>query len=348
MYSVIIPVYQAKAGLGRCVSSWLSQTREDFELILVDDGSTDGSAALCDELAKTDARIQVVHQENAGVSAARNAGVKRAKGEFLLFTDSDDYVASDYLEKMASLQADTDSDLVLCGYHHLYDGGDIQKIPGDACLWALSDFSGDFLSLYGQGYLNMPWNKLYRRELAGTFDLSLSLGEDLLFNLAYVRKCRRIAVLPEALCYYIQEEQKVTLSSRKREDRLMLARRVCDETERFYKETWGEPGAQDAYAGIFTRYMNEVFDECEKLPAQKDMSLREKLSAIRGYAMDDWVCKRGDTAILTCPDYKIVWFFLKRRMAGMVYIVCVFRRAAVLAVHNIRRIRRKGQAIWNR
>ena len=339
MYSVVIPVYQAKSCLARCVNSWLSQTRKDFELILVDDGSTDGSAALCDELAKTDPRVRVIHQKNAGVSAARNEGVKRAKGKFLLFTDSDDYVAEDYLEKMAKFQTDTDTDLVLCGYHHLYDGGDIKKIPEDIGVWELSDFSEGFLSLYAQGYLNMPWNKLYRRELAGTFDLSLSLGEDLLFNLAYLRKCRRIAVLPEALCYYMQEEQKETLSSRKRENRLLLARRVCEETEQFYKETWGEPGVQEAYAGIFTRYMNEVFDECEKLPIQKDMPLKEKLSAIRGYAMDSWVRQRGSTAVLTYPDYKILWFFLKRRMTVMVYLLCVLRRAAVLVVH---RMRRKG------
>ena len=92
MYSVVIPVYQAADALERCVSSWLCQTVGDLEIILVDDGSTDGSGRICDELAARDGRILVVHQENAGVSAARNTGIRAASGEFLIFTDSDDYV----------------------------------------------------------------------------------------------------------------------------------------------------------------------------------------------------------------------------------------------------------------
>ena len=92
MYSVVIPVYNAKSSLKRCVDSWLAQSRSDLELLLVDDGSTDGSAGLCDELADSDPRIRVIHQKNSGVSAARNAGIQEACGEYVLFTDSDDYV----------------------------------------------------------------------------------------------------------------------------------------------------------------------------------------------------------------------------------------------------------------
>ena len=90
MYSVVIPVYEAKESLSRCVESWLGQTKKDLELLLVDDGSTDGSGALCDSYADKDGRVRVIHQKNAGVSAARNAGIESAKGEYLLFTDSDD------------------------------------------------------------------------------------------------------------------------------------------------------------------------------------------------------------------------------------------------------------------
>ena len=88
MYSVVIPVYNAKSSLKRCVDSWLAQSRSDLELLLVDDGSTDGSAGLCDELADSDPRIRVIHQKNSGVSAARNAGIQEACGEYvcLLYT----------------------------------------------------------------------------------------------------------------------------------------------------------------------------------------------------------------------------------------------------------------------
>lgn len=344
MYSVVIPVYQAEKDLKRCILSWLAQTERELELILVDDGSTDGSAALCDELASMDQRVRVIHQRNAGVSSARNAGIRAAEGEFLLFTDSDDYVAPDYLEKMAGLQKETDSDLVLCGFHHLYDGADILKIPGRTRCLEMADFEEDFLELYEKSYLNMPWNKMFRRSLAGTFDTSLSLGEDLLFNLDYLRKCRRVAVLSEPLCYYIQEEQKVTLSSQKRQNRMELARKVCEETECFYEELWGsarredcKKNASDGHGRIFTRYMNEIMDECEKLPGDKSQPLRDKLSVIRSYAKDEWVQERGDEAKLPYPDYRILWFFLKRNMACAVYALCVLRRGVVLLVHKMRR-----------
>lgn len=334
MYSVIIPVYEAKRDLERCVSSWLKQTRTDLEIILVDDGSTDGSGSLCDALARSDDRVKVLHQKNAGVSAARNAGIGAASGDYVLFTDSDDYVAADYLEKMSLLQEETDADLVLCGYHHLYDGADILKQPGKSRVLKLRESSEDFLALYESGFLNMPWNKLYRKSYLGRFDTSLSLGEDLLFNLEYMGKCDRIAVLSDPLCYYIQEMGKTTLSSRKRKDRLALARRVCEETERFYETTWGKPHTGGR---IFTRYMNEVLDECEKLPSDTGMTYKEKLGAIRAYAEDPWVKERGEEAVLKPLDYRILWVFLKKNQVSIVYELCALRRLIVAAVHKMRK-----------
>ena len=116
MFSVIIPVYKAKDSLKRCVDSWLAQTERNLELVLVDDGSSDGSGALCDELATEDERIRVIHQENAGVSAARNAGIGTAEGDFVLFTDSDDYVAADYLKLFTNFSYEVFNDLCVQVY----------------------------------------------------------------------------------------------------------------------------------------------------------------------------------------------------------------------------------------
>ncbi|MCI8584958.1 MAG: glycosyltransferase family 2 protein [Lachnospiraceae bacterium] len=339
-FSVVIPVYEAKEHLGRCVDSWLGQTKGDLELILVDDGSTDGSGELCDWYAGSDQRVRVIHQENAGVSVARNAGIERAKGTYVLFTDSDDYVAEDYLEQMDRAMEESGADLTLCGFHHLYDGADIRKLPGRTRTVRLLEGAEDFLSLYEQSFLNMPWNKMYKRERMGRFDPSLSLGEDLLFNLDYLTRCEKIAVLSNPLCYYIQEEQKVTLSSEKRKDRLFLAKRVCQETEEFYDRLFGkqeDPLRKRGHQRIFTRYMNEVMDECEKLPVDKSLSVREKIRSIRAYGEDPWVKERGDEAVFSYLDYRILWFFLRRQRAGMVYGLCVLRRALVALVHWIRR-----------
>lgn len=340
MYSVVIPVYQAREGLVRCVQSWLTQTKRDLEVILVDDGSTDGSGALCDTLAKEDSRIHVVHQKNTGVSAARNTGIRAAKGSFVLFTDSDDYVAEDYLEQMAKCQTETDSDLVLCGYHHLYEGADLIKLPKETRSYQMETFEEEFLSLYERSFLNMPWNKLYRKELLGEFDTSLSLGEDLLFNLDYLRRCQKVAILSRPLCYYIQEEKKVTLSSQKRGDRLKLAKRICKETEDFYVSQWRNTSSiSEAKSRIFTRYMNEVMDECERLPRDSSLSYREKRQIIRQYAKDPWVETRGDTAVFSYLDYRILWFFLKRKQIFIVYVLCVLRSVIAEILHWVRRRR---------
>ena len=304
MFSIVIPVYNAKASLERCVDSWLCQTRKDLEIILVDDGSSDGSGELSDRLAEnSDGRVRVIHQENSGVSAARNAGIRVTEGEFLLFTDSDDYVEPDYLEKMAALQENSDADLVLCGYHHLYDGADIVKVPGETHVSAMAEFQQEFLELYKKSDLNMPWNKLYRKALASVFDTSLSLGEDLLFNLEYLSKCRRVAVLGEPLCWYVQDMGKTTLSSEKRQNRMELAERICRETENFYEKTWGTPCKDGS---IFLRYMNEVMDECEKLPDDRTLAYREKLEILHGYAKDPLVKKpwiRGAVYVSGLPDF---------------------------------------------
>ena len=296
MYSVVIPVYNAKSSLKRCVDSWLAQSRSDLELLLVDDGSTDGSAGLCDELADSDPRIHVIHQKNSGVSAARNAGIQEACGEYVLFTDSDDYVAVDYLEKMANCVDNSGADLALCGFHHLFEGADIPKSPRSG-VWKLQYFKEAFLELY-------------------------------------LSRCRKIAVLSDKLCYYIQDLQKTSLSSVVRTNRLELARRVCEATEAFYEKTWGEhcPNGQ-----IFTRYMNEVLDECEKLPLQKELSYQEKIETIRQYAQDDWVRTRGGEARLPLTDYRILFPFLRNNRPRMVYALCVIRNWLVTIVHWIRR-----------
>ena len=114
--SIIIPVYNSLPYLERTVESVLAQTFRDFELILVDDGSTDGSGALCEELAERDSRVRVIHQENQGLSGAWATGVDNAKGEFIGFSDSDDYILPHMYDRMLSVLFESQSDIVRCGY----------------------------------------------------------------------------------------------------------------------------------------------------------------------------------------------------------------------------------------
>jgi len=318
MVSIVVPVFKSEQTLGRCVESLERQTERDIEIILVDDGSPDGCPKLCDEMAEEDSRLRVIHKENGGVSSARNAGIEAAFGEWLLFVDSDDFVEADMVERLLC-NAGEDRDLVICGYHHHYMGRDVEKVP------EIADWTGaeSFLLLYGQGYLNMPWNKLFRRELAGRFDEGLSLGEDLLFNLEYLRRSRKgAAVVQKALYHYIQNDTGNTLSSRKRDDKLELAKRIWRETSGFYQELAGH---EDRSGVIHARLIQEVLDDVEGMPFDRSRTQREKLAAIRGYCRDPELQKAGEHAALSAPDYRLIHGCMRRGWARGAYLLSVLR-----------------------
>lgn len=128
--SVIVPVYNVEQYLAECISSILSQTFTDFELLLVDDGSPDRCGEICDEYAGKDKRVRVFHQENAGLSCARNKGLEHASGTYIAFVDSDDYVTSTYLQELyASLPADkSQRGTVICGFDKLFPDGSLHTV----------------------------------------------------------------------------------------------------------------------------------------------------------------------------------------------------------------------------
>lgn len=166
LISIIVPVYQVEAYLGRCVESLLAQTYEHLEIILVDDGSLDGCPGLCEAYAGKDARVRVIHQKNAGLSGARNTGIDAAEGAYLAFVDSDDYVAKDFIRTLYDLMQETGSAVSQCRFAYVRG----EELPGEE--------GGDYRIYRGARLLEqlygpekeatcfvVAWNKLYRREL---------------------------------------------------------------------------------------------------------------------------------------------------------------------------------------
>lgn len=166
LISIIVPIYGVEDYLKRCVDSLLVQTYENLEIILVDDGSPDGCPAICDEYARMDRRIRVIHQENAGLSGARNSGIKLAKGEYLAFVDSDDYVTPDFIEALYGLTEETGCLIAQCRFAYV-QGGPLSG--GESRSFRI--YRGESLmeQLYGSEdeatYFVVAWNKLYRRDL---------------------------------------------------------------------------------------------------------------------------------------------------------------------------------------
>lgn len=164
--SVIVPVYRVEKYLPACIDSILNQTFTDFELILVDDGSPDRCPEICDETAKRDARVRVIHQANAGLSAARNAGIEAAHGAWLSFVDSDDYIAPDFLETLHDAAVRAGADCALCGVQLTDEAG--QKI-GQPLSVADGVRTGrsilETLCRAPEIPYQVAWNKLYRRDV---------------------------------------------------------------------------------------------------------------------------------------------------------------------------------------
>lgn len=210
-YSVIVPVYKVEAVLPRCIESILSQTVTDFELILVDDGSPDRSGVICDEYAARDARIRVIHQQNAGVSAARNAGIRAAQGEYIVFVDGDDFVEPDILKYLSG----SDADLVMVGFSD-YANNHITKILLDEHeKWELSSTDGiqKYLKKCGTVFV---WAKQYRKSIIDSnqicFREDMKYSEDIIFNNAYLLCARTAESIPWAGYYHCQYDNP-TLSA---------------------------------------------------------------------------------------------------------------------------------------
>ena len=211
MVSIIVPVYNTEAFLPECIDSILRQTFSNFELLLIDDGSKDGSGVICDRYAAQDSRIRVWHIENGGVSNARNIGLQHARGEYIAFCDADDSYCGNYLAQMLSAAEETAADIVICSYYFKTESGISQPYPGGQSRFLSQEevFERIFLRNEIGGFV---WNKLFRRELLKdvAFRRDMQICEDTYFVVSAMQNCPRIYYLCEPLYeYYIRQTSAV-------------------------------------------------------------------------------------------------------------------------------------------
>lgn len=203
MISIIIPVYNAKEFLKCSVDSVLNQSYTDIELLLIDDGSTDGSGDICDQYASAFDKIKVFHKRNGGVSSARNTGLEYSTGEYVMFLDSDDMMETEICSLMLETMQAREADIVICGTKET--GGSIWA-PLENTDFSLQELKNNGSYLIRTELLSPPWNKLYKRSLIKTrFDERTSFGEDLIFNLAYLKECKKISFIPDTPFFHTKD-----------------------------------------------------------------------------------------------------------------------------------------------
>ena len=209
--SIIIPVYNVVAWLPRAVDSLTAQTFSDFEILLVDDGSTDGSAELADKLALLDSRIRVIHQNNAGAAAARNTAIEVARGEFLYFMDGDDWCEPDMLARMHAVAHENELDLLVTGFFiDTYYSAEkfyreARNAP-DRIFTSQEEFREHAHELFDAQLLYAPWNKLYRRSYLNEKNIRFpeTFWDDLPFNLDVVRDIERVGTLDGHFYHFLR------------------------------------------------------------------------------------------------------------------------------------------------
>ena len=211
LYSVIIPVYNVEKNIGRCIESVLKQSCGDFELLLIDDGSSDRSWIICEKYQKKDPRIITIHQENQGVSIARNIGLDKARGKYIVFIDSDDFVESDLLYKLDQF----DVDLVLVGFSDYLKDKVTKVILDKNERWTIDSDEGirKFLDKKSSVFV---WGKRYKKSIIDKYHIrfrsDMKFSEDIIFNNDYILHTQTVINIEWSGYYHCQYES-TTLSS---------------------------------------------------------------------------------------------------------------------------------------
>lgn len=216
-FSIISPVYNTSAYLKKFFESVLNQTYDDFELIMVDDGSTDGSLEICKEYAEKDNRIKVLSHKNQGSGPTRNKGIENATGEYLLFFDSDDWVSTHLLETVDHTLDKYDTDLLIYGAEEVVfskDNREINRVPTIPVQLDLSterECRGVFCDLIFSSIINVPWNKVFKREIIDKYKVRFAdtrRAQDAFFNMDYYRHIKSLYTIQEKLYFYRGNDQQ--------------------------------------------------------------------------------------------------------------------------------------------
>lgn len=224
LISIIIPVYNAELYLTKCLESIINQTYQNIEILLIDDGSEDSTIRICEDFALKDERILIIQQKNQGASVARNTGIDKSNGRFIMFVDSDDFINVEICTLLMNKMREDDFDLAACGYRrNFYTKNKQQKkistvVPDCDDINDLDMFGYQFGRLYGKAIFRCPWGKLFKKEIISRnkiyFPPDIKSGHDIFFNIDYLHiSNKRVGIVNKAL--YDYEAQYGSSLSRK-------------------------------------------------------------------------------------------------------------------------------------
>lgn len=290
--SIIIPVYNCAIFLPRCLNSILNQSYSDYEIILVDDGAKDDSGKICDEFAQKDSRIKVIHKKNEGVSEARNDGLSKAKGKYICFLDSDDYVSDGYFEEVFKiLEKYNDVELINFGFYSDVDDMNFNNLSSDIINYKeiyycnKDEIGKDFVNLWDNTMLYNIWNKIYLKKIIDANNIRFPnyfWGEDVKFNRMYLDCIRNMYNSEKCFYHYIREREGAVTKKYKPE--IFDIRRQEFREFNEYFEAWGI--SKDDYYEYSCRRFIERLLGCIENVYCSDMKFLSRYKAIKTLIKD--------------------------------------------------------------
>lgn len=284
--SIIVPVYNAESSIARCVDSILSQQFTDFELLLVDDGSRDGSGAICDGYAAADSRVRVIHKENTGVSDTRNLGIAQARGTYLQFLDSDDWITPDATKLLVQTAEAHSCDLVISDFYRVVGERVSRKgdIDEDRTL-TREEYAAHMMEQPADFYYGVLWNKLYRRDIVADhglrMDPDISWCEDFLFNLEYIRHAERFYALQVPIYYYVKTKGSLASQSLSITKTIRMKLMLFEYYNQFYKSVFDEEEYEKCRLKVYRFLLDAASDGAvPPLPGSKKLG-DERVSVSR-------------------------------------------------------------------
>jgi glycosyltransferase involved in cell wall biosynthesis len=334
LVSVVVPVFNVAPYLGACVDSILAQSYSELEVILVNDGSTDASSRMCDGYVGVDHRVRVLHQANGGLSDARNAGLRAARGRFVCFVDGDDWAEKGMLECLVRVARTEHADVVIAGFDvdTVDDRGELRnrtrRLP---LLLAISPGSpAKALATHELvDIMGYAWNKLYSRELLERSELlfirGLSLVEDALFNASVCLSATRIVTVDTAVIHYVQRP-RTTLVSKFYPNYIALRVGAIDAMSRALRHLGFESTSVDSVAQQFK--WEAVRAAVAKAATLEGYSFRQRTAMIRAQLRQPAVRQiaRSSPAVRRRPEERLVMFLVRTRQAEILTLLYVLRK----------------------
>lgn len=348
--SVIVPVYNAGPSLKRSAESVLTQSYRNLELILVDDGSTDGSSETCDQLATADPRVVVIHQPNAGVSAARNAGMAGATGAYIAFVDADDTLLPEALSVVVPRLEQTQADFACFGMTFVYHAHSnvlerrVLSVDRETLLDGPDAIREQFFELFERNYWSSVWNKVFRTDFVRqhelTFDSRLAVLEDLEFVVRALAQASKVIALPEPLYDYRNDLGVSSASRRPQIDYLRSFRRLQESLDAMAAalgmDSTVERGRLEAL--VFRSYLTGM-----ELLFSRRLGRRERYRALANYSTDAAVVDAARAATPTRRGVRLAATLVEARRTSLLYLLLLtnhwakrFRNATRIIVGRVR------------